>query len=462
MPFDLVKLLDDNAGRHTELHRNHLNHQLAKVLRLTGFERDYVRAQGCELFDRDGNSYLDFLSGFGVFALGRNHPAIKLALSDALDRDLANLVQFDLPLLAGLLAEDLCGRVGGGLDRCFFSNSGAEAIESAIKLARRATGHSRVIFCDHAFHGLTNGALSLNGGADFREGFGPLLPGTVSVPFGNLPELETQLGFGDVAAFVIEPIQGKTVEVASSEYLQAALAACHKAGALLVIDEVQTGIGRTGKLFAYEHTGIQPDIVTMAKALSGGFIPIGATLCSDKTWQATYRSVDRALIHSTTFGQNTLAAVAGLATLQVIDDDDLLGNAQRMGDLLADGIRGLAERHSLIADVRGRGLMVGIEFDKPSGSGAASWRLLESVRHGLFSQLVVGPLFNEHGILTQVAADDVNIIKLLPPLIVGPPEVERFVAAFDAVLTRARHIGPSTVRLGKDFAKRAMRGGKSS
>jgi ornithine--oxo-acid transaminase len=456
-PFDLDALLARVADA-PAIHHAHLNHQLVSVLELTGFDRRYVRADGCLLYDDEGRDYLDFLAGFGVFALGRNHPVVKDALVDALDRDLAHLVQFDTPLLAGLLAEELVNRAGGGLSRCFFGNSGAEANETAIKLARRHTGHSRIVYCDHAFHGLTTGALALNGGAEFREGFEPLLPGTAPVPFGDLEALEAELRRGDVAAFVIEPIQGKTVEIATPSYLRGALELCHQHGALLVIDEVQTGLGRTGELFCYQHAGIEPDLVTMAKALSAGFIPVGATLCRDDIWRSTYSSLDRAMVHSSTFGQNTLAAVAGHVFLHVLDEEDLLSNARRTGALLTNGIKQLAGHHDMISDVRGLGLMIGIEFDQPSAApGKAAFRLLQAMRHGLFSQMVVGPLFNDHRILTQVAADDVNIVKLLPPLVAGPAEVERFVTALDDVLRKARHMGTSTVRLGRDFATRGLK-----
>ncbi|HEY4377227.1 MAG TPA: aminotransferase class III-fold pyridoxal phosphate-dependent enzyme, partial [Acidimicrobiales bacterium] len=297
-------------------------------------------------------------------------------------------------------------------------------------------------------------------GDDFREGFGPLLPGTVAIPFGNLDVLAAELAVGDVAAFVLEPIQGKSVEVATPEYLAAARDLCHEAEALLVVDEVQSGLGRTGRLFCYQHTDVIPDIVTMAKALSGGFVPVGATLCSDETWRATYKSVDRALVHSSTFGQNTLAMVAGLATLAVLDDEDLIGNAERTGKLFTDAIRSLGEHHDVIADVRGRGLMIGIEFGSPAGRlDRSKWKALEAVRSGLFSQLVVGPLFNDHRILTQVAADDVNVVKLLPPLVAGQAEVDRLVTALDDVLGQAIHIGASTVRLGRDFASRGLKSG---
>ena len=460
MAFDLAALIESNQGRNFSLHKDHLNHQLVRVLQLTGFDRFYASAHGAHLTDVDGQDYLDFLSGFGVFALGRNHPVVVEAIHDALELDSANLVQLDCALLSGLLAEELCSRVGDGLERCFFTNSGTEAVETAIKFARRHTGRPRIVYCEHAFHGLTTGSLSLNGGAEFRAGFDPLNPATTPVPFADLDALEAELRHGDVAAFVFEPIQGKTVHVASEETLRSIRALCTEYGTLMVTDEVQTGLGRTGALFCHQHAAVVPDIVTCAKALSGGLVPVGAAITTDAIWRSTYRSVTDAMVHSSTFAQNTLAMVAGLATLAVLDDEDLISAARRRGEALTAGLAELRPRHPEIVDIRGRGLMIGIEFDRPRGAdGRGTFRALEAVRHGLFAQLVVGPLFTEHRIITQVAADDVNIVKLLPPLMIDDADVERFLTAFDDVLTHASRVGAATAKLGWDFARRAMRTG---
>src|SRR3984885_691305 len=362
MPFDVARTFAERSGENFALHERYMNHQLARTLRTLGFDRNYVRGEGCYLYDDAGDQYLDFLSGFGVYALGRSHPAIKTALHQALDLDLPNMIQMDCALLPGLLAEQLTGRAHAGIARAFFCNSGAEAIESAIKFARQSTQRPEILYAEHAFHGLTTGALSLNGGAEFRRGFGDLLPGTAAVPFGDMAALEKRLSSRDVAAFIAEPIQGKGVYCATPEYWQAAQAACRRHGTLLVMDEVQTGLGRTGRFFCHEHWGLEPDIITISKALSGGYVPIGATLCTEKVFMSVFSSMDRAMIHSSTFGRNQLAMVAALATLQTLDDEDIVGRAERTGADLQEKLRGLAERYELIHDVRGLGLMIGIEF----------------------------------------------------------------------------------------------------
>src|SRR5580698_10438867 len=276
MGFDLPGLLAGRRGQGYELHARYLNPQLPRMLHAIGFDKVYERAEGAYLWDRDGNRYADFLAGFGVFGVGRGNPVVRQALHSVLDAELADMVQFDCALLPGLLAEKLLANADG-LDRAYFCNSGTEAVEAALKFARYATGRSRVLYCDHAFHGLTTGSLSVNGSMEFRRGFDPLLP-DVPVPLGDLDALEAELRRGDVAALIIEPIQGKGVHLPPDGFLTAAAALLHDHGALLICDEVQSGFGRSGKFFAYQHEPVVPDIVTVAKALSGGFVPVGAML----------------------------------------------------------------------------------------------------------------------------------------------------------------------------------------
>jgi ornithine--oxo-acid transaminase len=456
MGFDVGSLLDERGEEGYELHRRHMNPQLPRVLHTIGFDTTYVRAEGAYLYDRSGRQYLDFLSGFGVFGIGRNNATVRAALHEVLDRELPDMVQMDTPVLAGLLAERLLAHAPS-FDRVYLGNSGTEAVEGALKFARCATGRPRVVYCDHAFHGLTTGSLSVNGGKEFRKGFAPLLADT-AVPFGDLAAVDAEVRRGDVAALVIEPIQGKTVHVPPPGYLRAVLELLHQHGALLIADEVQTGVGRSGRFFAYEHDGVTPDLVTVAKTLSGGFVPVGAVLAKGWIFDKVYSTMDRALVHDSTFGGNALAATAGLATLSVIDDEGLVDNAERVGAELRGALSALRQRFEMLDDVRGRGLMVGLEFAKPrSPRLRAGWEALHRARDGLFSQAVVGALYHRHGILTQVAGDHGEIVKLLPPLIIGDKEVERFLTAFTDVMDDA-HRARGLVW---EFGSRMVKGARS-
>jgi ornithine--oxo-acid transaminase len=458
MALDLDKLVHGYLDEASSLHSKYVNHQLVRVLHATGFEVDYKRAEGAYLFDYENNKYLDFLSGFGVFALGRNHPKIKSALIKAIEMDLPNLVQFERSHLPALLARELSNYANCNLTKAFFCNSGAESVEAAIKFARAFTKRPRIIAFDHAFHGLTTGALSLNGSKEFKEPFGPLFPGSTILPYGDISKLAVEISKKDVACVVIEPIQGKGVYIASNDYWSKLSELCKKWGTLLVVDEVQTGVARTGRFYCFEHYGIEPDVVTMAKALSGGFIPIGVTLMRPEIHENLYNSMENAMIQSSTFGQNQLAMIAALATIETIKDENIIENAQVMGKLLRGRLLELKEEFDLIKDVRGFGLMIGIEFGEPKNFGAKSrWKLIEAARSGLFSQIIVGPLFKRHRIITQVAGDRINVIKLLPPLIIGQEEINYFVDSLKDVLKDAEKGTGLIYEFGKDLIKSAVK-----
>ncbi len=455
MVFDLAGLLAARRGEGYALTSQYLNPQLPRMLHAIGFDRVYERAEGAYLYDTDGHRYADFLAGFGVFSVGRNHPVVRQALRDLLDAEPADLVQFDTPLLPGLLAEKLLAKAPG-LDRVYFCNSGTEAVEAALKFARYATGRQRIVYCDHAFHGLTTGSLSVNGSAEFRRGFDPLLPDSV-IPFGDLDALEAELRKGDVAGFLIEPVQGKGVAVSPPGFLPAAQALLHEHGALLICDEVQSGIGRTGRFFAYQHDDVEPDIVTVAKALSGGFVPVGATLAKAWIFDKVYSSIDRVLVHDSTFGSNAAAMTAGLASLAVIEDEHLVENAERTGAALREALQLLVDKYELLAEVRGRGLMIGLEFGRPrSMRPRAAWNMLQAARRGLFAQTVVVALFQRHRILTQVSGDFMEVIKLIPPLTIGDAEVDLFRDAFVDVMDDASRGSGLIWDFGQTLVKQAV------
>ncbi len=311
------------------MHARHLNEQLVRVLKTIGYDVGFQKGQGQYLFDRDGARYLDLLSGFGVFAIGRNHPALREALKSVLDNDFPNLVQLDVSTLAGVLAERLLEHVPY-LDKVFFANSGAETVEAAIKFARGATGRPGIVSCSHSFHGLSYGALSLMDDANFRSGFEPLLPGCTQIAFNDLAALEQALSSRQVAAFIVEPIQGKGVNLPTDEFLPGAAALCKKYGTIFIADEIQTGIGRTGKFLAVEHWNVEPDMVLLAKALSGGHVPVGALLTRKSIFDKIFNQMDRAVVHGSTFAKNDLAMAAGIATLDVIKNEKLV--EQSAGD----------------------------------------------------------------------------------------------------------------------------------
>jgi len=458
--MEIAKLIDDRLGEQIELHKRHVNPALARVLQIIDYDVNYVRGEGAYLYDEDGNRYLDFLAGYGVYQLGRSHPVLKKTLHDLLDLDRPNLIQMDCPLLAGLLAERMVERAGRaypGLDAVFFTNSGAEAVEASLKFARAATKRDRFVYLDHAFHGLTLGALSVNGSEHFRSGFGTLLPAT-SVPLDDLDALERELAKKDVAAFIAEPIQGKGVYMPSDGFLPEAQRLCRKHGAVFIVDEIQAGLGRTGRFFAGEHWGLEPDIVPISKALSGGYVPVGAVLIRRDLHKKTFSGLERCVVHSNTFGMNELAMGAGLATLEVLEGENLIENAARQGKRLRSGLLEMVDRYEMLHDVRGRGLMIGMEFGPPrSLKLKAAWKALETMQAGLFAQLVVMGLMRDHRLLTQVSGHRVNIIKFLPPLILTDEQVEYALAAIDATLEKAHRLRGGLWEMGQHLVKAALK-----
>jgi ornithine--oxo-acid transaminase len=454
--IDVAALFESHESERFGLHSQHLNEQMVRVLRTIGYDVGFCKGRGQYLYDRDDSRYLDMLSGFGVFAVGRNHPAIRAALKSVLDADLPNLVQMDVSTLAGLLAKRLLALVPH-LDKVFFANSGAESVEAAIKFARAATGRSGIAYCSHAFHGLTYGALSLNGDETFRRGFEPLLPDCVCVPFNDLAALDRALSSRRMAAFVVEPIQGKGVILPDDDYLKGVQDLCRRYETLFVADEIQTGIGRTGKFLAGEHWDIEPDMVLLAKALSGGHVPVGAVLTRKWIYDKVFNRMDRAVVHGSTFSKNDLAMAAGIATLEVLKAERVTENAARTGERLIRELAALADNYELLKDVRGKGLMIGIEFGMPTSLKLkASWTMLETASKGLFCQLITIPLFKEHKLLTQVAGHGSHTIKLIPSLTVTDADCDWIVRAFDDVIADSHRLG-AVWSLGKTLVQHAVR-----
>jgi ornithine--oxo-acid transaminase len=406
------------------------------VLELLQMNAEYARCEGAELFTKGGRRILDFLSGYCVHNVGHNHPRIVAAIKDELDSRGPAMLQSHAPRAAGELAVRLCAQAGGQLTKAFFCSSGSEGVETAIKFARARTGRPGLLHAEGGFHGLTCGALSLMSNTFWTAGFGPLLPQTLAVPFGDLDALVGPLASRQFAAFIVEPVQAENgVRVPDRLYLEAAQALCRETGTLFVVDEVQTGLHRTGPFLAAHHFGLDPDIVILAKALSGGLVPSGAVLFSDAIFESVYSSLSRAFVHTSTYSENGLAMRAGLATLDVLEDERLGARAAATGEYLRDALRRRLSRYEMVADVRGLGLLSAIAFRTPRSLRLrASFEALARVHAGLFGQMLVTRLFRDQDILTQICGNDFMVLKVAPPLVVSEMQVDRFVDAVEQVI----------------------------
>lgn len=390
-----------------ENYKTYVNPPLARVMKISGSPVE-VRASGSTIWDAAGKSYLDFAGGYGVFTLGHSHPRVVAAVRAQLDlMSLSGKTMFNV--LLGRAAKRLAELTPGDLQISFWCNSGTEAIEGAIKLARAATKRTKIVSTINAFHGKTMGALSVSGREAFQTPFQPLLEGFAHVPYGEVDGLDEALQ--DAAAFVVEPVQGEGgVNVPFDGYLAAVRDACDRAGALFVADEVQTGFGRCGYRFGCDREGVVPDVMTLAKGLSGGVIPVGAFIARPQIWNRAFGKAP--LVHTSTFGGSELACAAALAAMDVLEEDRLVENARERGAQLLDGARAIAaDFPEAVCDVRGLGLLVGVEL---TNEGYGGWIIPEMLRAGV------------------TAAWTLNlqrVIRLEPPLIVTAGEVDRALAA---------------------------------
>jgi len=427
----------------SDAYADHVNPQWVKLLSLLEMNVHYERCQGAELLTSDGRLILDFLSGYCVHNTGHNHPAIISALQHELTKSGPVMLQSDVPELAGELAQRLCELAGGQLAKAFFASSGSEGIEAAIKFARSHTGRAGLLAWDRAFHGLTCGALSLMDGKYWREGFGPLLPNTEFVRFADLAALERQLASECYAAFFLEPIQAEGgIRVPDESYMRAAQRLCRRYGTLLVADEVQTGLFRTGPFLASHHWGLDPDIVVLAKALSGGLVPVSAVLMSETVYRSVFSSFQRSLVHASTFSENSLSMRAGLATLDVLQSESLGERATELGAELKEELSRALSGYEMVKEVRGRGLLLGIEFAPPQRFALRfPFEAFTAIHPAMFGQIFVMRLFRDHGILTQICGNDFTVLKVAPPLTISSSHIAAFVSAVREVVDLAHHPG---------------------
>ncbi|MGO9462201.1 MAG: aspartate aminotransferase family protein [Rhodomicrobium sp.] len=414
-----------------DLYESHVNPEWVRLLDILEMNVTYERCKGSELHTADGRVILDFNSGYCVHNVGHNHPRIIAALKDELDKSGPAMLQAHVPELAGKLAARLCALAGGRLNKVFFGSSGSEGVEAAIKFARAHTKRPGILGASGGFHGLTCGALSLMSNNFWKEGFGSMLPATEFVPFGDIEELERKLATKSFAAFIVEPIQAEGgILVPPPDYFAAAQALCRRYSTLFVLDEVQTGFFRTGSFLAGHRFGADPDIVILAKAISGGLIPCSAVLMTDAVYRSVYSSFKRALVHTSTFSENALAMRAGLATLDVLEDEELGKRAAASGERLRSALRERLSSYEMIAGIRGMGLLNGIEFKAPrSLKLRVAFETLAMIHPAVFGQILVMRIFRDHGMLNQVCGNNFMVLKVSPPLTIDDEKLDRFVSA---------------------------------
>ena len=442
----------------TSAYEEYVNPQWVALLNLLDMNVEYERCAGAELFTRDGRRILDFLSGYCVHNTGHNHPYIVQALKDELDKSGPAMLQSHVPEIAGELAQRLCKLAGGGLRKVYFGSSGSEGVEAAIKFARANTARTGIVFAKSSFHGLTTGVLSLMDDAFWREGFGPLLADTTGVPYGDISALEKTLATWRHAAFIVEPLQAEAgIRVPSRAYLQAAQELCHRYGSLFVLDEVQTGMYRTGSFLAAHQFDVRPDMVVLAKALSGGLMPVSAVLMTDKVYDGVYSSLRRAIVHTSTFSENSLSMRAGIATLDVLEKEKLGPRALHLGEEFRAKLRSALAPFEMVKEVRGMGLLSGIEFTAPKKlSLRAPFEAFRRIHPAMFGQIVVMRMFREKNILTQICGNNFLVLKAAPPLVVDEKHLDEFVAAIRDVVAQAH----SSARFWSEalgLARRAVR-----
>jgi putrescine aminotransferase len=427
-----VAVEGSGAGELLDRFARHVNPGLARAFRLMGLDRVEHTGRGAHLVTEDGEEYLDLAGGYGVHILGYMHPQVVAAARRQLEEGLALGSRLLLSRPAVDLAERLAALMPGEMPLAFFVNSGAEAVEAALKFARLSTGRPDLVATEGAFHGKTMGALSLTGRPQYQDPFRPLMGGVRRVPFGDADAVRAALD-RQVAAVVVEPIQGEAGVVVPPEgYLTELRRACDQVGALLVLDEVQTGMGRTGQFLACQHEAVEPDLVCLAKGLGGGVMPIGA-VCG--TERAMGFLDDRPLIHTSTFGGGALAATVALATLDVLADGVLIKRAAKLGRTTLDDLVPLAARHPrVLREVRGRGLMIGLEFTTEGAAGVA-----------------MKQLFEDH-VIPLYTLNNPRVIRLLPGLVIEAADLRRGVAAIDRAVAEADAVYDELEEEGADAA----------
>lgn len=457
-----------------DLYAKYINPVLVAVNQSGNYDRLYIQAQGMNIRDYEDKEYLDFVGGYGSVNVGHNHPRILNTIQNYIAAKPPGILQVTPGYFASLLGEKLCGVLPGDINRVFFCNSGTEAVEGALKLARIYTGRSKYISTKNSFHGKSFGSLSVTGREKYQKFFRPLLSEVLFTDYNSTDELEEMLQSKEIAAMIVEPVQGEGGVIAAKPgYLKECLKLCHKYGTLLIVDEVQTGFGRTGKMFAVEHDGVVPDIIACAKSLGGGIIPIGAYGTKEEIWRQAYGNQSKYLLHTSTFGGNGLCSAVALEAIDIITEEKLSENAAEIGEYLINGLRDISNDYNFIKEVRGKGLLIGIEFDYSVSEGisaladliksmvpanikrifsALSNDIAESMRNFVddnieniekylsenFASQFSAEMLNDYGIISIVTLNNPNVIRIEPPLIITKTEADIFLNAFRSICEKNR------------------------
>ena len=437
-----------------ERYARHVDPAFVKLLGVLGYGRVFTRASGVHVWDDQGRQYLDLLAGFGSANIGHSHPRLVARLHALLEEQSLNLCHTGPSPYAARLAEALAEAAGGGLEMSLFCTSGAEAVEAAIKAARAATGRSRIVFCDGAYHGLSLGALSVSASKRMRRPFEPLLPGCDAVPFGDAEALERALAPRDAALFLVEPVQIEGgLRFAPPAFLQKARALCTKYGTLLALDEVQTGIGRTGSLFAFQQAQMAPDLLVLGKSLGGSIAPAAVTMTTRAVQKAAYGPTRRFDLHGSTFAGNAFASAAALETLRIVHDERLAERSRDNGAAMLAGLRERLAGHPLVADVRGQGLLIAIDLRARLPSP------LPSMTARIAGQWLALALL-ERGIILQPASQAWSVLRIEPPLTIDPIEIARAVEIIGNVFDEHRSAAPLLGRSGRRVVEQVIAKGR--
>ncbi|MEW5921338.1 MAG: aspartate aminotransferase family protein [Bacillota bacterium] len=459
-----IKLLtvDDalkmNRKEILETYKNYIHQGRATLSALIGIDTNFVKAEGCKVWDEDGKEYLDFVGGYGSLNLGHNHPAVIEALHKVESAPV--MLQSALAKFAAVLAHNLARITPGDLQTCWFCSTGTEAVEGALKLARMYTGKKNFIYCLNGFHGKTMGSLSVTGKKKYQEPFEPLVPGCIPIPFGDTAALEKALRENDAAAFIVEPIQGEAGVIMPPEgYFKEVRRLCSNYNTLFILDEIQTGFGRTGTLFACEQEGVEPDVLIMAKSLGGGIVPIGGYITTSPIMKKAYgSSIDKTTMLTSTFGGNSHCAAAAIAAVETIVGENLARQAAEKGTYFLNKLKGLQEKFGIIKEVRGRGLLIGMELAESGGLldflSAGSVKKLSSE---FLSSMIGGEMQTNYGILTLFTLNNPNVLRLEPPLTVSYEQLDYCVDAFDKLFSRHKNFFKIALQSGKGVVSSIFR-----